>query len=251
MATCTSPYEPTIGGRAVDEAGSGESKRRLPSWSWVVGVLVVVALPVLLLCFLMHQARQEGNLISCRNHATFVGRALCGYVVGHRSLPHLLGLPGEELFCRIDFEGSGQNCHAGAPGQRHGGWQMVNASPKSWADILAAMKGKRVPVLWCGRPHRLGGLSGEKVRVVLAIDQSAQTYRSITDLVSKEGGEGQLDYFMCPPSHVRMPEVELAENLAIVNSVLRANGEAETPINVEGRRGYWEIARPFQTTREP
>jgi len=210
--------------------------------------LLVLATAIVAFYFLgLVPAKREALFISCRNHATFVGKALCAHILEHGRLPHVQGLSGEDLFCRIDFHGVGQNCHAGAPGQCHGGWQMVNASPKSWADILAAMRGKRVPVLWCGRPHRLGGLFGEKVRIVLAIDQSQQVYRSIADLVSKEGGKGQFDYFMCPPSHVRMPEVELAESLAIVNSVLRANGEPETPINVEGRKDYAKLAEPYQS----
>ena len=192
---------------------------------------------------------------SCRNHATFLGMALDEYVSNHRSLPHVPGLPGEELVCRLDFhlpdQSVGLNCRMGAPTQVFGGWQMVNASATSWDDILMRLKGKRIPVIWCGKPHSVPGRNSDSLRrVLITIKQRARPYSSIGDFVRRETDEqGYMLYFWAGNTY-RGEERELVANLAVINDVLRSNGEPETPLNVEGREDYARIARPFQTPWE-
>jgi len=217
--------------------------------------VLVVALPVALLCFLMGRAREEGKLISCRNHATFVGKALDAHVLKHGQLPCVPGIPGEDLFCRIDFHGDSQNCHAGAQGQRHGGWQMVNASPKSWGRILRMMKGSRIPVIWCGRVHRSAGGRGDRVRVVIAFGVYDPAPASVAELIATKAetdpsGTRSLYYFITSIVY-HMPEEELKARLAEINAILRKNGEPETPLDVEGREDYWKLAEPYQTIPKP
>jgi hypothetical protein len=201
-------------------------------------------------------ARRASLFISCRNHATFVGKGLDSYVLKHGQLPHGPGLPGEELVCRIDYGGvGGLNCHGGAPGQGVGGWQMVNASPKSWNEILRAMKGKRIPVIWCGKPHRPRHRWKGTVRVVIAFtDFPPPSPGSLAELLEAHMGtdgygKKELVYFRNSIVY-GMPEEELKARLAEINAILRKNGEPETPINIEGRPDYGKIAKPYQSMPE-
>jgi len=231
-----------------------EPKRRR-KWLWAAFAVLVVATPVALLCFLLQQARREADFTSCRNHATFVGIALDAHAIKRGRLPHEPGLSGEDIFCQIDFKGNGQNCHAGAPGQGHGGWQMVNASPESWDEILRTMKGKVIPVIWCGRPHKPGEPWAGTVRVVIAFGVSLPAPPSLGELIERDAGVDSdgvrhLDYFRSSIVY-GMPEEELKARVAEINAILRKNGEPETPINIAGRRDYMELARPFQTIPKP
>jgi len=67
-------------------------------------------------------------------------------------MPHDLSLSSEELLLTLNFG----EISAGCPAGKGIGRQMVNASEQSWESILAAMKGKRVPVIWCGKTHKFG-----------------------------------------------------------------------------------------------
>ena len=194
-------------------------------------------------------AQRASRFASCRNHATFVGLALDNHLLRHGRFPHVPGLAGEDLFCRLNFGQVGQNCHAGAPGQFHGGWQMVNASPKSWDQIVRAMKGEAIPIIWCGRPHTPGGHYKGKVRIVIAIADYARGCDSLAHLIDEctdvyPDGERRLGSWRM--IFYGMSDGELAAKLSVVNSILRRNGEAETPLDVTGRKDYWKIAKPYQ-----
>jgi hypothetical protein len=225
-------------------------------WRWIRPLLLSAPVVLVVLGLWLSWRRQrEGDFVSCRNHATFVAWALDRYIQEHRQLPHVPGLPGEELVCRLDFQGAAANCHAGAPGQGVGGWQMVNASPQAWDAVLEAMRSETIPVIWCGRPHRPGGEWDGEVRVVLAIGQWMPAPDSISALIEQnttvdDEGRRSFEYFRHSVVY-GMPEEELQEALATINTILRRNGEPATPLDVEGRRDYWEIARPFQDTAPP
>ena len=113
---------------------------------WILGTSVALsALAMLTVAgwwLLAGQERKHGTIYSCFHHATFIKLTLGEQVYKKGWLPYEPGLPGEELFCRLDFHGFGENCHAGASRQGHGGWQIVNASRESWGKILKEMKGK-------------------------------------------------------------------------------------------------------------
>jgi len=186
-------------------------------------------------------------LVSCRNHSTFVQTYLGWHVFRHGALPYEANKAGEEVFCQIDFDGMGENCHHGAPNQAHGGWQMINAPEAVWDKILQAMPDEKIPVLWCGRTHK--SAQGDK-RIVLYIDNAKPwrkpetpyaTFRAFREAeVTEERSPWAFDIAY------GMPESELAAKLARVNSVLEAAGLPATPIDVEGRPSYWNLAAPFQ-----
>ncbi len=184
---------------------------------------------------------QPRHFVSCRNHATFVQSNLGRFVFRHGTLPYGSDKAGEEMFCRIDFDGIGQHCHHGAPNQRHGGWQMINAPEAAWDKILQAMPGEKIPVLWCGRTHQ--SAKGNK-RIVLYLD-NAKSFPSFKEFRDAE---------VAPNSHhlwsfdieYGMSETELATKLGKLNAVLAAAGLPASPIDVEGRASYLNLAAPFQ-----
>ncbi len=180
------------------------------------------------------------HLISCRNHASFVQSYLGRHVLRHAVLAYDADKPGEEVFCRIDFDGIGQNCHHGAPNQGHGGWQMINAPEAVWDRILQAMPGEKIPVLWCGRTHP--STEGNK-RIVLYID-NANSFPSFGEFRETEV---TVDHHLWAfDIAYGISESELAASIGKINSVLR---DAELPpilIDVEGRDSYWNLAAPFQ-----
>jgi len=230
----------------------GPPRRRSPyRLHWGFPVAGACAFLVVTWFLWLRPARIEAFFTSCRNHASFVGWALDSYLLANRQMPHVPGLPGEELVCRLDVNGASANCHMGAPGQSVGGWQMVNASPQAWDAILVGMRGKRIPVMWCGRPHRPGRRWKGTVRIVFAIGLHGDAYGSVAELIERnEGalkdGEPWLSYFRSAIEY-GMPEEELKERLAEINAILRKKGEGETPLNVEGRKDYWKLAQPYQS----
>lgn len=237
-------------GDRVESAASGLSSRR------ALWVLVPIAALALGLFALAGRFCGRAEFASCRNHSSFVVGALNEYISKHGWLPSEAGVKGEELFCRLDFRGIGQNCHRGAPGQDHGGWQMVNASRKSWARILQELRAKTIPVVWCGRSHSPGrsvNYGDGEVRIVIVIDQtsgSAENNRAAGEAFATLAGQkpvvartvfdqGRIIY--------GMPDSELGTLLNEINAILREAGEQEIPIDVRGHSDYGSMAKPHQT----
>jgi len=132
-----------------------------------------------------------------------------------------------------------------------GGWQMVNASPGSWDQILKGMRVRRIPVIWCGHAHRPGGDWDGEVRVVLAIGEDFPAPDSVSALIEQNTSasdeeEGSFKYFRYSIAY-GMSEAELQSALDAINKILRQNGEPETPLNIEGGKDYDAIGRPYQT----
>jgi hypothetical protein len=190
---------------------------------------------------------QPRHFVSCRNHSTFVNEFLGRHVFRHGTLPYDKSKTGEEVFCQIDFDGMGENCHHGAPNQRHGGWQMINASEAVWDKILQGMPDEQIPVLWCGRTHKSS--QGDK-RIVICIDNTklwGESEKPYTSFQAFREAEVTMEY---SPSafdiYYGMPETELVAKLKRVNAILQAEGLPASPIDVEGRPSYWNLAAPFQ-----
>jgi len=224
----------------------------LPPWATCLGALalIVCALAVYIPIARARWRRGPGGLGSCRNHASFLGHALDQYLLQHRQLPYDPAVPGEELVCRLDVQGALGNCQLGAPGQRVGGWQMVNASPQTWDEILRSLKEAPIPVMWCGKAHEPGGNWKGTVRIVFAIGVHGDHHDSVAELIDQnvsadDGGRKSLYYFYHGIVY-GMQEQELIDRLAAVNAILRQSGEPETPLNVEGGRDYEAIASPYQ-----
>ena len=226
-----------------------------PAILFVVVILLVSVLTVAGWRLLAGQKNQSGTIYSCRSHAFFIIKTLDEQVYTKGWLPFEPGLPGEELFCRLDFHGHGENCHAGAPQQRHGGWQMVNASLESWGNIFEEMKGQPIPILWCGRgQHAKGdGLPPDNERVVVAINGNEGYTRTEIYNAFRSAREGQQlkdewnGQILFTESIFYMQEKRLAELLTRMNAILMKNGEPATPMNVQGRSNYLKIAEPYQT----
>ncbi len=209
--------------------------------AWAVGYYLMVYLP----------EKPDRLFASCRNHATFVGKALNRYVALHGGMAHVPGLPGDELVCRLDFQGALVNCHGGAPRQSYGGWQMVNASRKSWDQILATMKGQFVPVIWCGRVHRPPVRGSRPMRIVIGFDLEHTSVSSLEEFIAQEtfedaDGKSQVHCFMVRIVY-GMAEAELEQKLALINRILMENGEPETPLDVERGKDYGRLAKPYQS----
>jgi hypothetical protein len=126
------------------------------------------------------ESRAGSALTSCRNHMSFVAMAFDRHVNKEGWLPYNSKLTGEELICHIDFLGTGQNCHHGAPQQWHGGWQMINAPKEVWDKIIEEMSGETIPVVWCGGIRPIGG---EKMRIVVALNQLNRPYKTIDEYI--------------------------------------------------------------------
>ena len=186
------------------------------------------------------------ELFSCGKNTKHLSSGMDRLVNKHGWLPHEPGLPGEELFLRLDISIDGQNCHVGAPNQRTGGWQMINASPETWGKIIKAMEGDKIPILWCGRPHA-SDLPGETGRWVLWIDDPSKGLEGIrwvtqpnrldSDELRKSGITFRVGY---------VHDDDFERPLRLVNAVLEKIGEPEVLMNVEGREDYWSLAEPYQ-----
>ncbi len=175
--------------------------------------------------------RRSGKqgLPSCWNHATFVARALGRHVGDHGALPYEAGLRGDVLLCRVDMQGpGGANCHSGAPGQLHGGWQMLNGSP---VDVrLLESRLDRFPVVWCGRSH-----DGKRVVVYWTVAEISRA-------------RIPFDYQMIlATSILTVSDEVLATEIDSINRVLVPLGRPEVEIDIRGRLEYWDIARRYQT----
>ena len=191
------------------------------------------------------RSRQSANFVSCRNHATFVARALDGHIAEHGWLPHVSRLPGEDLFCRLDFYGSVQNCHAGAPGQGHGGWQMVNASRKTWDAVVSSFPNEMIPVVWCGRAHRF---YSDGPRIVICIPGRRDSSLTSSQLREKwYDSDSQMLDLLGMGIVYGMSEKELETKITRMNLVVRDQGELDITIDVVGRSDYWSLALPYQT----
>lgn len=187
------------------------------------------------------KSRQRRNFTSCRNHATFVSWALNEHVHRHGSLPFVNGTTGEIAFCRLDFQEGYQNCHAGAPGQSHGGWQMVNAPEEVWDSILQSVHGL-VPVAWCGRVHVA---RGELQRIVICI-VNRPGWSSFAEFVADHPSNNDL-FFGIEHIEYGMPENELRQRVQDINACLEAASLPELSMDVVGQPSYEDLAKPFQT----
>lgn len=181
--------------------------------------------------FPLRQAAANTQLVSCVNHASFLKIELLRYWEMYDSFPSNQRTPPEELICSLDFRNGDRpstlafvNCNAAAPGQRIGGWQTVNASRKSWNEILETIDKPEIPIVWCGKAHDISLFSGERERMRCVIMYDL-------DIVTRS-------------------DEALQSRLDVINSVLKKNGEDPISIDVEGRADYWSIARPFQTSGE-
>ena len=223
---------------------------------WLVGLVVLIAAVVILMVFSPVAADfyfgiARGKFVSCRNHATFVAIALDDYVSIHGRIPYDPNMPGDELFCILEHygcKGAYLKCHMGAPWQRAGGWQMVNASPEAWLAIIDRLKGTVIPVIWCGRSHYLGPGKG-RMRIVVAITD--YIYDEMMT-VTKKAAQGE-PYDFPEEWHCFWPtgiiyglsEEELQQAVARVNAILEQCGEHTVPLDIERNKNYERITEQF------
>lgn len=207
---------------------------------WVLLAASVALVLILWISRLVSDGVQRREFASCRNHVTHVQFGIFDHVAKHGAMPFHSDLPGEKVFCLLDFRDAlwGLNCHAGAPGQKHGGWQMLNAPIETWDAILTAMPRKVIPVLWCGRSHYVHG-SWKRIVVVI---NNWPCWTSFTQLTKDSGGYGL-------PFDVvyGMPEKELQDAIEDMNLQMKRAALPPIASDVTGEWSYAELAKPAQT----